>query len=89
MHGFFQRTVHVIPAIYFHGWKQAGQGGAGRNGARNGHVVPAHAAKRGRLATVQVGRHQRQAVCQLAKVVGATASREQPCNLAMNFLVAE
>jgi hypothetical protein len=61
VHGFFQRAVDVVFAIDLHRREQAGQGGAGLHRARDGHVVPAWAAKGGGLAAVEVGGHQRQA----------------------------
>src|SRR3546814_5528511 len=66
-----------------------GQGGAGLNGARDRHVVPAVGAEQHRLAAVEFDRDHEQLRVQLAEVVAAAAASEDVAQEAFDFGVVE
>ena len=69
--GFDQRPIDIVPAIDFDGRKKAGQGGAGLDGGGNRHRIVAVGTESDRLAGIEVGRHQKKAALEFAKIIGA------------------
>jgi hypothetical protein len=74
--GLLQRAVDVVAAVDLDRREEAGQGGAGLHGLGDGHMVPALGAEGDGVATVQIGRHQHQAVLEFAEVIGPTLHGE-------------